>query len=258
MLSLILGVRGQLGREFAEYFDNRGLDYIGLDIEDFDIRNADEVRGIFESVCPGLIINCSAYTDVDGAESNPEEVFAVNADAPGVIAEAARKFGAKFVHFSTDYVFSGDRSYPYKEDDFPGPLNTYGKSKLQGEKNIIECGCDALIIRTSRLYGNGDNNFPAKIVKWAKEKPLLKISDDTIARSTSTKYLVIRTMEALDNEMSGLLHIAESEPKTFYRWALQIAEELSIDTKIKPCSSESLNLPAKRPAYSVLASNYQL
>jgi dTDP-4-dehydrorhamnose reductase len=255
---LVLGSAGQLGKEFVKHLEEIGKDCIGLDREDFDVRNPDEVSGIFESVTPRFIINCTAYSDVDLAESHAPEAFSVNAEAPAILARAAKHHKTKLIHFSTDYVFEGTAEWPYKEDSFPGPINIYGESKLAGEKAVQEICENHLIIRTSRLFGDGKQNFDYKFLQWAKEKHTLKIAKDTISRFTSTKYLVEKTMLAIEKNISGLLHIAESEPMSFYDRAKMLAEKHNLENEIVPCSIFELNLPAKRPPYTVLDSNYIL
>lgn len=255
MSYLILGAKGQLGREFSAYFQKQGIAYVAHDIDTLDVTNNVDLQKTIENLRPEIIINCVAYNDVDKAESDVENAFLLNAEIVKNLANLANKYQAKLIHYSTDYVFDGIAREPYTEKMPPNPISKYGKSKLKGEEYIQEIGGDYLIIRTSRLYGAGVQNFPYKLTQWAKTKNILTITDDDCAAPTSTAYLLKMTMLSIENGLQGLLHISESLPCSYFQWAKEIVKKENLSVTISAIKAADLNLPAKRPLYSVITSD---
>ena len=266
MKIVLFGRNGQLGWEFERSLPALG-DVISLNREQLDISDLDAVQSFLSQSKPDLIVNASAYTDVDRAESEPKLVTKVNAMAPGVMAEASRKLRAVLVHFSTDYVFDGKTNRPYTETDSTAPLNIYGMSKLVGEDHIKQA-CDAfLILRTSWVYSLRGNTFVNKVLGWARRNKMLKIVDDQVSNPTWARALAEITCLLLAqnrenlydriHELHGIYHIAGSGYTSRYEWAKQI---LASDPKrseqivqtIEPSRSEDFPTPAKRPLFSAL------
>ncbi len=253
---MIIGVKGQLGREFAKYCEKEHIEFTEYDVDSLNICDKEKVFSTVMKDKPTIIINCAAYNDVDKAELQPEYANAVNGEGPKILAEVAKEVGAKLVHYSTDFVFDGESNIPYTEDSKPNPINQYGKSKLLGEKNIRNVGGDYLIIRTSRVVGEGKQNFPYRFSMWAKDKTILTITDDLVSRSTSTSYLVEKTISALRNEHKGLLHLADGKAMSLFDWAKKIANEKKMSITLVPVKHSDFEYAAPRPRYSVLESKF--
>lgn len=253
MKYLITGNKGQLGKEFEEQFKTRRYDFKGVDIDSLDLRDKVAVKSLIESFKPDVVLNCAAYNLVDVAEKNREEAFAVNKDVPIYLAELSNKFGFKLVHYSTDYVFDGTKNSPYTENDSPNPQSIYGKSKYEGEKGVLEINKDALVLRLSWVYGDGEQNFIHKFRQWAKNSNELNITNDEISIPTSTKSISELTIMALQDKLHGLYHLTASGYCTRYEWAKLINKCLDLKVKLNPVSIESFSLPAKRPRFSAMS-----
>jgi dTDP-4-dehydrorhamnose reductase len=266
MQIVLLGRNGQLGWEFERSLLALG-DVISPDREELDLCHLDDVWRFLRQSKPDLIVNASAYTDVDRAEREPELVMKVNALAPGVMAEASRQLKAVLIHFSTDYVFDGRTNRPYTETDPTNPLNVYGKSKLLGEKNIKQASEAFLILRTSWVYSLRGNSFVNKVLGWARKNSMLKIVDDQVGNPTWTRMLaeitgllLAQNQENLYDrihEQCGIYHLAGSGYTSRYEWARQILasdphrSEQTVQI-IEPGRSEDFATPATRPLFSAL------
>jgi dTDP-4-dehydrorhamnose reductase len=266
MKILLLGKNGQLGWELE-----RSLPALGevgaLDRAELDLCDLDAVHRTLRELKPELIINASAYTDVDRAEKEPELAMKVNALAPGVMAEASRSLGAVLVHFSTDYVFDGWGNTPYTEHDVTHPLNEYGKSKLMGEENIKQAGDAYLILRTSWVYSLRGNSFVNKVLGWARKNSTLRIVDDQVSSPTwarmlaeMTSLLIAQNRDNLHDrihEQCGIYHVAGSGYTSRYEWAKQIlandphGSEQTVQA-LEAGRSEDFPTPATRPLFSAL------
>ena len=232
-----------------------------------DLSNPYAVQTALDDLRPNLIVNASAYTEVDLAESQVELAMKVNAASPGVMAEAARNFGAVFIHYSTDYVFDGEGDKPYKESDPANPLNVYGRSKLKGEENIAQAGDAYLILRTSWVYGSRGNGFVNKVLGWARKNKTLKIVSDQVSSPTwartlaefTSRALVLSGADLLESvrERRGIYHVACSGYTSRYEWAKQIIAndpnrtEQLVQT-IEPALTSEFPTPAVRPPFSAL------
>ena len=264
MKIVIFGANGMLGSDLGKVFYDFGP-YL-LDKLELDITNQTAVNNVLGKLKPDLIINAAGYTDVDGCEVNRDLAMSVNGIAPGYLAKAAKDAGSVFVHFSTDYVFHGDKEGGYKEDDATGPaLNFYGETKLAGEKAIMDVGGKVYLVRTSWLFGSNrmgeksHQNFVEKMIELAKTRDAIKIVEDQHGKPTYTLDLANTIKEIVDNKKEfGVYHIVNEPETTWYEFGKYAIEEWAQVSKIDklpaitPCASEEFSGPAKRPSYSVL------
>lgn len=250
---LLLGAEGMLGRAFAEHLQSQGRAFEALTLPRFDLTRPDSIR---DAVSPrfAAVINCAAYTDVDGAESNPTLAHQVNAAGVEQLAIDCRLAAIPLVHFSTDYVFDGSGRTPYLAEppSNSSPVNAYGMSKLRGEELIRETGPDHLIIRTSWLYAPWGKNFVRTIAAAARNKPELKVVNDQRGRPTSAQRLAASTLALLDRNSRGLYHITDGGDCTWCDFATEIVRLIGAPCRVTPCTSSEFPRLAKRPAYSVL------
>jgi len=266
MKIVLFGKNGQLGWEFQRILAKLG-EVIALGRNDLDLSDLRAIQTTLGDLKPHLIINASAYTDVDLAESEVETAMRINALAPGVMAEMARKLGSVFIHYSTDYVFDGKSDMPYTENDQVNPLNTYGKSKLMGEENIREAGEAYLILRTSWVYSLRGNSFVNKVLGWARKNETLRIVSDQISNPTWARMLAEITSLMLAGtspnlfetirESHGIYHVAGSGYTSRYEWAKQILandpyRSEQVVRHMEPAFSKEFPTPAARPLFSAL------
>jgi len=253
MKFLITGARGQLAREFIAFFQEKGYGFAALSKEELDVSDFEKVYQTIKEIKPDIIINCSAYNQVDLAEKEKHLAYKVNTIGVYNLAISAREIKAKLVHYSTDYVFDGTKVGFYTEEDQPNPLNEYGKSKLFGEFFIQEVLENYLIFRVSWVYGKGTQNFLYKLEEWAKKQEVLKIVVDEFSVPTSTKTIVEVTLKALDAGLTGLYHLTNSGYASRYEWAKEYFRLKGINKLIYPALQADFNLPAKRPKWSVMS-----
>jgi len=253
--ALVAGAGGQLGRELVSALGDE-VAWAGDRLE-LDVTDGDAVAAVAEQVRPDVIFNATAYNKVDQAEAEPELALAVNALAPRRLSLAAREAGALVVHFSTDYVFDGEATRPYSEDDCPRPLGAYGVSKLAGEQLVTAVGGEHLIIRTSGLLGRGGSqqkggSFTGRILARARQaQPLRVVADQTFA-PTCAVDLAAATLALVRAGARGLVHIANSGCCTWHELAEATLALAGIDVRVEAIDAAELALPARRPAYSVL------
>jgi dTDP-4-dehydrorhamnose reductase len=238
--TLLFGAGGMLGHALRIVFPRA----VFLAHEDVDITDPDEVQKIIRHHDPDTVINAAAYTDVDGCEDNRDYAFAVNGEAPGIIAAACAEVDATLLHYSTDYVFDGTRM-EYREDDRPNPVNVYGQSKLRGESMIRKNTKDYRIIRTSWLYGSHGKNFVDTILTLSKQMPVVRVVDDQRGKPTYAADLAQMTPEILSCS-PGIYHITNEGVCSWYEFA-----QAFIPNAV-PCSTDEFPRKAKRPAFSVL------
>jgi len=254
MKYLITGRNGQLARSFIRRLETLCRDCIVPDESSLDITDEKAVSEFVAAAKPGVIINCAAYNLVDKAEAAPMTAFAVNATGPRYLAQAAAKNKAFLVHFGSDYVFDGGKEEgPYTEDDATNPLNEYGKSKLAGERHVLEELDRCLILRLSWVFGPGKQNFIYKLAQWAAANEYLRIACDEFSVPTYTGTVVDVTLEALDRGLTGRYHLTNSGFCSRYEWAGLILRSLGIEKFIRPVSMGSFRLPAKRPQFSAMS-----
>lgn len=263
---LLTGKTGQVGYELERSLQGLG-DLIALDRSQMDLSNLAQVRDVIRAIKPNLIINPAAYTAVDKAESEPELAMRINGEAPGVMAEEAKKLGAAMIHYSTDYVFDGNKNIPYVETDRTGPINVYGTTKLVGERAIQATSIPHLILRTSWVYGLRGRNFLLTMLRLAEERDELRIVADQYGAPTwcrtvadTTAHIVAQAQVAPDApawwaERTGIYHLTAQGQTTWYKFTQAILENSSIARKPKliPITTNEYVLPAKRPAYSVMS-----
>ncbi len=259
----LIGANGMLAR-MVRHVAPSACDVTSLDLPDFDITDRDMVLSAMKRLRPHVILNCAAYTNVDGCETNEELALRVNGRGPGYLAEAALETGATLVHISTDYVFAGDKTEPYIEDDPTGPLSAYGRSKLEGEKAIMASGLARyFIIRTSWLYGPGGKNFVETILRLATEREELRIVSDQQGSPTYTEDLANAIFSLLEIENArmpyGIYHFSNAGSCSWYEFAVEIVRLARLNKlpvkaeSIIPISTEDFPLPAKRPYYSIFS-----
>lgn len=253
MKILILGARGMLGQALVQEFTSDEL--TAWDKDELDITDAEQVREKIAAEKPQVIINAAAYTAVDEAETNKELAFAVNAQAVGYIAAVARDLDATLVHYSTDYVFSGDTKGGYEEEDVPaGAINIYGESKLAGEIALRESGPRFYLVRTAWLYGMGGNNFVDTMAALAETKPELRVVNDQYGSPTYTVDVASATRLLLTGTKysPGIYHSVNTGVATWYELAQEVLSLLGKSVVLTPVSTTEYPLPARRPHYSVL------
>jgi len=248
---LLLGDRGMLGRAFRELLAAKKRLFTGFDLPDLDIAEPDQVAPLFEKPW-SAVINCAAYTNVDGAEADEATALRANGTAPGIVAAACARARVPLVHFSTDYVFAGDARAPYAVDAPLQPLGAYGRSKAAGESAIRGSGAEFLIVRTSWLYAPWGNNFVRTMARLTRDKPELKVVDDQRGRPTSAQHLAAVTLALLDRGTRGTLHVTDGGACTWYEFTVEIARLLGRSAIIRSCTTAEFPRPAPRPAYSVL------
>jgi dTDP-4-dehydrorhamnose reductase len=250
---LITGAGGQLGKEFVNVLSTKGVDFVALERKDLDITNFERVYKTLKEIKPSIVINCSAYNQVDLAETEILQAFSTNAIGPYNLAITCREINAKLIHYSTDYVFDGIKKGLYTEEDKPNPLSQYARSKLLGEELVKQALEDHLIFRVSWVYGVGKQNFIYKLLQWAKEKEVLQIAFNEISVPTYTGFIVEKTLKALEKGLTGLYHLVPRGYASRYEWAKLTLKLFGINKVLIPVQKEIFNLPAKRPDFSAMS-----
>lgn len=259
---VIFGVNGQVGSQLVDVLSSHA-ELIPIDRSKLDLENTDSIIPFLKTIAPDLIINAAAYTAVDKAEEESVKAEAINAIAPGVIAEYAAEVGIPIIHYSTDYVFDGDSSTPYNEDDQVSPKSVYGKTKLQGEEAIVNSGANYLVLRTSWVYGLHGHNFLLTMLRLFKERDELSIVDDQIGAPTSASAIALATAQIIAKldegislqDHSGIYHLTASGQTSWYGFAQAILKAVAgqgFHCQLTPISTEQYPTPAARPAFSVL------
>jgi dTDP-4-dehydrorhamnose reductase len=263
---LLLGNTGQLGFELERTLALLG-DVYALDYPAINLVDVDRTRNIVFEARPQIIVNATAYTAVDRAESEPELAAAINAKAPGILAEAAQSIGAALIHFSTDYVFDGRKGETYLETDTPNPLNVYGKTKLAGEQAIQQVGGVYLIFRTSWVYSLRRDSFVTKILGWGRERRVLSLVTDQIGNPTWCRMLAEAATHLLGcvggdmlawlEERKGLYHLAGEGYASRLEWGQEILRcdpkrQEQVVEQVLPAKTADFPSPAQRPLFSAL------
>jgi dTDP-4-dehydrorhamnose reductase len=248
---LLTGRDGQVGWELQKTLAPLG-ELTALGLAELDLSDAGRLRDAVREANPDVIVNAAAYTAVDKAESERDVAFAVNATAPGILAEEAKRNGALLVHYSTDYVFDGTKPAPYVEEDEPNPLNVYGASKLAGDRAIAASGCRHLILRTSWVYGPRGSNFYLTMLRLARERPELRVVDDQVGAPTSSLAIARATAQLLRRDALGLYHMCAAGVTTWCGFARAILARAGVATPVVAIGTEDYPMPAKRPLNSRL------
>ncbi|HAG07386.1 MAG: dTDP-4-dehydrorhamnose reductase [Clostridia bacterium 62_21] len=252
MRILVTGARGMLGRDLQEEARARGYEVVAAGREDLDITDLGAVRRAVADVRPACVVNCAAYTDVDGAEAERDKALAVNALGVRNLASVCRERDVELVHFSTDYVFDGRKETPYLIFDAPSPLSTYGQSKLYGEEYLKLIAPRYYLIRTSWLFGTGGKNFVETVLKLAREKRELRVVDDQRGCPTYTRDLSRVALDLIATHAYGVYHVTNAGSTTWCGFAREILRAAGIDVPVRPIKSGELRRPAPRPANSAL------
>ncbi len=244
----ILGGRGMLGTDVAEACKQRGYGFQVYDLPEFDLTNAEQVEEAVRDA--HVIINCAAYTNVDGAESHAELAHRVNAEAVGQLGELAAKTGKWVLHFSTDFVFDGMSDRPYTELDTADPINEYGRSKLEGERFLDASGCACCIVRLEWTYGTHGPNFITKLLDRAKTGQALKVVADQIGAPTATREIAQVTCTLLERRTEGLFLLAAAGYASRFEVARFILDRKGLNNPLEPCRTSDYPAPANRPLNS--------
>jgi dTDP-4-dehydrorhamnose reductase len=252
MRILVTGAGGMLGTDVVRAAQAENHEVVALPRAELDIRRAALVRRTMERERPDAVINCAAWTDVDGAEAGEEAATDLNGRAAGVLAAAAARIGASIVHPSTDYVFDGTARTPYLESHPTSPINAYGRSKLAGEHAVAGANPRHFVVRTSWLFGPAGRNFVETMLGLASTGGPVLVVRDQVGCPTYTGHLAEALVRLVDGESHGLHHIAGSGQCSWFEFANEIFEQAGLDTRAMSCTSDEFPRPAARPAYSVL------
>ncbi|MCZ2390960.1 MAG: dTDP-4-dehydrorhamnose reductase [Acidobacteria bacterium] len=255
MKILVSGAKGMLARAVAEYCRSAGDDVLALDRAALDITDRTACETVIAAARPDAIINCAAYTDVDGAERDEAAAYAANSDGPANLAAAAKANASRFITISTDYVFDGENTGFYTEDDAPNPLGVYARSKFDGELRTREENADALIVRSGWIYGRGGTNFLSVIPELLRAGKHITAISDSFGTPTFAGDLAKRLRELAAVGAKGVVHVTNAgEGSTYYGVACETARLLGIDASaVTPISDADLSRPAPRPHSSRLA-----
>jgi dTDP-4-dehydrorhamnose reductase len=253
MRLLITGAAGMLGQDVDDAARAAGHEAVALSRANLDVTDYEAVERVVGEAAPDVVVNCAAWTDVDGAEANEDAALAVNGPGAGNVARAAHAAGAWMIHISSDYVFDGVKREPYLESDTTRPLSAYGRTKLAGELEVaLEAPSQHTIVRSSWLFGAGGPCFPATILHLAAERDELTVVDDQVGSPTFTGHLAQALIELADARVVGLAHVAGAGTCSWYELARELVDARGLHCEIRPGRTEDLGRPAPRPAYSVL------
>ena len=256
MRAAVVGASGQLGRALVDQLGAQVVWSGGR--EALDVRDAGAIAAMLDAHRPEVVYNATAYNAVDAAESDPTEALAVNAAAPRHLAHAAGRIGARFVHVSTDYVFDGASTRPYREDDCPRPINAYGASKLAGESLVLAARCETLVVRTSGVLGAGASrvkggSFVERILAQARAGKPLRVVADQVFSPTYAPDLAAALIALVEAGARGVHHVTNSGECSWHELAQAAVEAAGLAVVVEKIRASDLDRPAARPAYSVLA-----
>lgn len=249
---LLLGSSGMLGRAWARCLSRLNIPYFAPSRQECNFLRPEAMCRFLENLPVRTIINCVGFTNVDGAEKEQDAALAINAHAAGVLAEHCHKRDILLVHYSTDYIFDGQSLFGYRETAEANPCNFYGRTKLLGEKLIVDAGCIHLIIRTSWLYSHECHNFVRTIAKKIRAGDPLTVVDDQVGRPTHVDSLAELSLRLCTNGHTGTFNVTDSGICSWFEFALEIRRQLGAETEVSACSSSNFKTAAERPAFSVL------
>lgn len=262
MRFLITGEKGQLAKEFLRVLQNHSQlpityrlspEITALDKEKLDVSDSNAVLEAVSHYRPDVIINCAAYNFVDKAEDDFDTAYKVNALGIKNLADACKRYNALLIHYSTDYVFDGTKEDFYTEQDKPNPINNYGKSKLEGERLLLEKTDNFLLFRVSWVFGESKQNFLYKLKGWAEKQNIVKVVCDQISVPTYTEDIVRVTIHAIDAGLTGVYHLTNSGYASRYEVARYFIERLGLNNVILPVCSDYFSAQAKRPYFSAMS-----
>jgi dTDP-4-dehydrorhamnose reductase len=248
---LLLGADGMLGRAWTEMLRQRGIDHVRATRADLDLQDQ---TALASGITPGThwVVNCAAYTLVDAAEEHEDLATEVNGHAVGRLAERCKAIGAKLIHYSTDYVFDGTATEPYRVDHPRRPVNAYGRSKALGEELIERSGVEHLLVRTSWLYAPWGKNFVLTMRELTEARDSLRVVDDQRGRPTDCRRLAEVSLALAEEGSRGAFHVTDAGECTWHGLATLIAKVVNPSCRVEPCTTADFPRPARRPAYSVL------
>lgn len=254
MRVLVAGAGGMLGRDVSEALLARGHTPFALGRAELDITDSRAVEAAIAEILPTIVINCAAWTDVDGAEEHEQEAMRVNDTAAGVLAATAADHGATVVYVSSDYVFDGRKGAPYVESDLPAALSAYGRSKQAGETSVATANPRHFIVRSAWLFGAGGPNFIETMLRVGAEQSEVIVVSDQVGCPTYTEHLAQAIALLIEGEDYGIHHIAGGGECSWFEYAQEIFDQANMETHVMAGTTEMLGRPAPRPSYSVLAS----
>jgi dTDP-4-dehydrorhamnose reductase len=255
MRLLVTGAAGMLGHDVVAAAEAAGHDVVALARADLDITDPAAVTAAVRAARPDAIVNCAAWTDVDGAEAHEAEATAVNGAGAGHLAAAAAAAGAHLVHVSSDYVFDGTSSKPYPEDAPTDPQGAYGRSKLAGELAVAEAAPDSsAIVRSAWVFGRHGKNFVATMLRLAADRDAVDVVDDQVGCPTWTGHLGPALVDIAERRVTGILHVAGGGRCSWFELAQETFRRAGAQCEVRPQSTAALGRPAPRPAFSVLGS----
>ena len=257
MRILLIGAAGQLAQDLRPVLERRGHEVVALTHEQLEICSAEAVARSMADARPQWVINTAAFHRVDDCEEQAEKAFAVNVMGVRNLAQAAEQAGAALAHFSTDYVFGGEKRTPYQESDLPQPLSIYAMSKLAGEFAARRYCSRHFVIRTCGLYGMGGSrskggNFVETMLRLASQKKTIRVVADQVITPTATADLAERVVSLLESERYGLYHMTSAGQCSWHEFAAEIFRRANVNADLQPTDSQSFGAKARRPAYSVL------
>jgi len=254
MKLLVTGAAGMLGRDVMLAAGNAGHAVVGYGRAELDVTDPAQLDRRLELERPDVVINCAAWTDVDGAETAEEAAFAVNGAGAGNVAAAAAKVEARIVHISTDYVFDGVKGAPYVESDQPAPLSAYGRTKLAGEEAVAAANKRHFIVRSAGLYGIGGRNFVDTMLRLSEAQSEVTVVRDQVGSPTYTWHLAYGVVRLIEGIEYGIHHMAAGGQCSWYEFAREIFEQAEVECRVLSITSEEFGAAAPRPAFSALAS----
>jgi dTDP-4-dehydrorhamnose reductase len=254
MKLLVTGAAGMLGRDVMLAAGNAGHAVVGYGRAELDVTDAEALARKFDLERPDAVINCAAWTDVDGAEAAEQDAFAVNGTGAGNVAAAAAEVGASVVYVSTDYVFDGAKGAPYVESDQPAPLSAYGRTKLAGEEATAAASKRHFVIRSAGLFGVGGTNFVETMLRLAEAQSEVLVVRDQVGSPTYTWHLAYGLVRLIDGLEYGIHHMAAAGQCSWYEFAREIFEQAKVECKVLSVTTEEFGRPARRPPFSALAS----
>jgi dTDP-4-dehydrorhamnose reductase len=254
MKLLITGAAGMLGRDVMLAAGNAGHDVVGFGRVELDVTDPAALARKLDLERPDVVINCAAWTDVDGAEEAEEAAFSVNGTGAGNVAAAAAEVGAGVLHVSTDYVFDGAKGAPYVESDQPAPLSAYGRTKLAGEEATAAANKRHFIVRSAGLFGIGGRNFVETMLRLAADHGEVLVVRDQVTSPTYTWHLAYGIVRLIEGIEYGIHHMAAAGQCSWYELAREIFEQAHVECKVLSGTTEMLGRPAARPPFSALSS----
>ena len=254
MKVVVTGAGGMLGSDVARVAAAQGHQVAAFDHDELDVTNPASVERVIGRERPGAVLNCAAWTNVDGAEASEKEAEIVNGEGAHFVASAAAEAGAKVLYVSTDYVFDGSKRGPYTESDEPNPINAYGRTKLAGERATALATKRSFIVRSSWLFGPQGNNFVETMLRLGQGGGPVVVVHDQVGCPTYTGHLAVGLVRLIDSEAFGIHHMAGQGSCSWYEFAMEIFRQSEVVTRVMASSSDMMARPATRPANSVLGS----